>query len=151
MNREYLKFKAAVLCDDIRTERNNKDILIGVYQDSVYAKEIPSRLKLSLYVACETNIFEGILEIEIWTEDLDGRNKKKAIAGKVEYQLSDTPVQEEIKPFTFTLVGFPISVENESVMTVKGRRAGGRYSVFDKRLVLNQSRQPKQISMLQGS
>lgn len=42
-------FRNAVLCDDIRQEKNNKYILIGVFSGDVVVPQFPATLALSLY------------------------------------------------------------------------------------------------------
>lgn len=42
-------FRNAILCDDIRQEKNNKYILIGVFSGDVVASQFPAALAFSVY------------------------------------------------------------------------------------------------------
>ncbi len=52
----------AILCDDIRTENNNKDILIGCYNDVVSIKSFPhiARFSLRISIYLERDTFEKV-------------------------------------------------------------------------------------------
>ena len=45
-----LTLRNAILCDDVRIEKNNKHILIGVYSGDIVVKELPAKLRLSFYL-----------------------------------------------------------------------------------------------------
>jgi hypothetical protein len=44
-----LKVRNVVLCEDVRQEKSNKYILIGVFAGDINVSELPARLPLSLY------------------------------------------------------------------------------------------------------
>lgn len=45
-----LEFLNALLCEDIRQERNNKYIIIGVYSGDIILQKVPSTVLVSLFV-----------------------------------------------------------------------------------------------------
>jgi hypothetical protein len=47
------RVRAAVLCDDIRQEKNNKYILIGVFTGSILVNEMPTAIAPQLYLDFE--------------------------------------------------------------------------------------------------
>jgi hypothetical protein len=49
-SRPTLEVKYAIVCDDIRTEDNGKDIIIGVYNDKILVRSFPAALALSLWL-----------------------------------------------------------------------------------------------------
>ena len=45
-----LTFKNAILCEEVRQEKNNKFILLGVFSGDILVEEIPANLGLSFYL-----------------------------------------------------------------------------------------------------
>jgi len=45
------KIYYAMICDDVRTEKNNKDIIIGCYNDIIYVNSFPTSLAFAVRVS----------------------------------------------------------------------------------------------------
>lgn len=45
-----LKLKNVIVCDDIRVEKSNKLILIGVFPADILVKELPAAVSLAIYI-----------------------------------------------------------------------------------------------------
>lgn len=49
-----MEIHSAIVCDDIRREINNKEILIGVYTGDIIVADFPTMLTLSLWIEAST-------------------------------------------------------------------------------------------------
>jgi hypothetical protein len=45
-----LAIEAAILCEDVRQEKSNKFMLIGVYVGDIFAKQLPMNVPLAVFV-----------------------------------------------------------------------------------------------------
>ena len=119
-----MKIRSAIVCDDIRQEKNNKHILIGVYASSIRVAELPGALGLSYYAqveAPEHNIGdELIFEVEGHVIDEDGK-KKLFIKGKSTVTLVDDVIATIATPV------FPIAIESECSLRLRIREVGERW------------------------
>ena len=88
-----LKVDYAVLCEDIRMERNNKVMLAGIYTGSILVAQFPATLRLGVWFHCETAL-GGTYDIEAKMEaGGPGANKEKAtvLNGKMAFVVKQDP------------------------------------------------------------
>lgn len=50
----------ALLCEDIRQEKSNKHIILGIFADNIIAKEFPATLRFAIYVEIDLTILGEI-------------------------------------------------------------------------------------------
>lgn len=58
------KIVTALVCDDVRIEKNNKNILIGVYPDDIVVPNVPMTIRLTLWIRV-TNLDPNQLDYEL--------------------------------------------------------------------------------------
>jgi hypothetical protein len=98
-----LEFTAVVMCDEVRREITNKDILIGAYAGYVVVTEFPAQISAAFWMEVRpSKIGEFTIQFRIF---LDGKEPVTAtILGQV----------HELDAFGFFLSGMQILVEKES-------------------------------------
>jgi hypothetical protein len=50
-----IEFRTALVCDDVRREDNGKDIIIGVYSDTIVVASFPAPLQLAFWLQFSAN------------------------------------------------------------------------------------------------
>lgn len=98
-----LEFTAVVMCDEVRREITNKDILIGAYAGHVVVTEFPAQISAAFWMEVQpSRIGEFTIEFRIF---LDGKDPVSAtMVGAV----------QALEAFGFFLSGLQILVEKES-------------------------------------
>lgn len=62
-----LEIQTALLCEDIRQEKSNKFILIGVYAGEILVSALPTKIALCLYISAlyDSNEGDGLLWVRL--------------------------------------------------------------------------------------
>jgi hypothetical protein len=68
-----MKLISAVVCDDIRTELNGKDILIGCYNDTIVIPSVPSVLPSLFFRLLFKSEFSGTSKFNLTLFDPEGK------------------------------------------------------------------------------
>lgn len=95
MNTSKVKILSAVICDDVRTEKNGKDLLIGVYSGAVIVHAIPSP---PMSLRCWINLqMEGPTDVSLNFRVVDQNNDRiffaqMNIGTQDEYGLGSIPL-----------------------------------------------------------
>lgn len=50
-----VRFFTALICDQVRIEKNNKQIILGIYSGNVHLKSVPSDLRLTAVIIGEAS------------------------------------------------------------------------------------------------
>jgi len=105
MPRDY-KVKSVIICDDVRRETNGKEILIGVYNDTLLFSDVPALMgKVSFRVALWS---EKVLKrFNIRIED---PNKNKVIEAQGEVPNAPNPKSDPHRVVGITCGNLPFSV-----------------------------------------
>lgn len=109
-----VKIRAALACEDIRTEITGKSIYIGVYGPSLYVPELPCSFNFSFILIMdflETGYFE--LDAQIIDD-----TKNVFVKGKLR---GDIKQQESGAPMNFP--GIPITIRNSTTLRLQVRNA----------------------------
>ena len=112
---------AAIVCDDIRHEKSNKEILIGVYSNELIIHKKPARLRLSVFVLVDV-LEIGETEFEIRLDGPDGPSEN-AIRGVLEGAHNTSPRHRIGLPFK----SFVITLASEGDLLVRFREPGKRW------------------------
>ena len=112
---------AAIVCDDIRQEKTNKEILIGVYSNELIIHKTPARLRLSVFVLVDV-LEIGETAFEIRLDGPDGPSEH-TIRGGLEGAQSTPPRHRIGLPFK----SFFITLASEGDLLVKFREPGKRW------------------------
>ena len=112
---------AAIVCDDIRQEKSNKDILIGVYSNELIIHKKPARLRLSVFVLVDV-LEIGETEFEIRLDGPDGPSEN-SIKGVFEGAQSTSSRHRIGLPFK----SFVIVLASDGDLLVRFREPGKRW------------------------
>ena len=97
-----VKIISAVICDDVRTEKNGKDLLIGVYSGAIIVHAIPSP---PMSLRCWINLqMDGPVEVTLKFRAVDQNNSQlfysqASVGTKDEHGLGSIP----LGPILYTL------------------------------------------------
>lgn len=110
-----IRFIACVFCDDIRHEKNDKDILIGVYGGSIVVPSFPARIMTCLWIQIEATASEQFrLELGIFRGD-------NATLAEAEFEFDTMPKGARA---ALALRGIPAFVEGPTKLALRYREAG---------------------------
>lgn len=98
-----LEFTAVVMCDDIRREITNKDILIGAYAGYVLVPEYPAQIPISFWMEVEPH--------ELGAHPMQFRIY---LTGKEPVQANVVLQVHELDAFGFSLPALNVLVEGET-------------------------------------
>lgn len=122
-----IKFLAALLCDDVRTEDNGKAIIIGVYYGKIVVHKLPIDLRLTMWMNI---LLDGVGETEIEFRGFDPNNRE-AFRGKLKIQTS------EMDATSITLPTFSLKLEKEGKLKIQYRKLRGRWTtLIDKDVIV---------------
>ncbi len=125
-----LKVKNAIFCEDIREEKSNKHILIGVFSGGVNVVKIPATIKVAVYAQIE---IKGDVPKEIFIK-FSGPGKGQAIL-KVEVVVDETESQKYV---TIATSSFGVNIEKEGILRVEMGEAEDKLQlVLEKSVNLN--------------
>lgn len=105
---------AVILCDDVRTEVSQKDILIGVYNHDVIVPAYPATLRSAIwieYASAEAGAYS--LELRVLTPS---GNPAPLIGFEIVFDAPGTMV------FSFT--GLPLRLERDGQIVIQQKLAG---------------------------
>src|SRR6185436_1737323 len=109
--------ETAVLCDDIRQERNGKYLLIGVYGGNLVVQSFPTDVVLSLWMLAHPKT-TGRTQVRV---RVVGPQESTLVEGGLEFNLKDTT-----KAAILALPGMPLQVQTEGKlrfeMTARGQK-----------------------------
>jgi hypothetical protein len=98
-----LEFTAVVMCDEVRRELTNKDIIIGAYAGYVLVTEFPAQISAAFWMEAQpSKLGESRIQFRIF---LDGKEPVHATM---------MVVVHELEAFGIFLSGLQILVEAES-------------------------------------
>jgi hypothetical protein len=97
------EIETAVLCDDIRQERNGKYLLIGVYGGNIIVRSFPTDLQLALWVLARPKTL-GRAQVRI---RVIGPQQNTLVEGGLEFELKD-PARATI----MALPGLPLQIQS---------------------------------------
>ena len=109
-----IKIISVIVCDDIRKEISNKDILIGVYSGSIVFQAFPSTIPLSLWIEVEPDQL-GPADIELRIVAPSGNPETIA---KLHMEVG------AIETTGLSLQGIPLQFEREGDLKIAFRQAG---------------------------
>lgn len=101
-------FGAVLICDDVRRDTNNKDIIIGVYSADIVISSVPAWLTLSFYLEylpTETGEQECEIRFGLSGAGLVGANIKL-----------NAP---ELSPISMPMTGIQMLVEKETELAIE--------------------------------
>jgi hypothetical protein len=106
----------AIVCDDIRREKSNKDILIGVYGGGILVQDFPAFINIALWLQIRTT--------EIGEHDLllriTGPNQS-SLSGDIQFKAN--VVTQGLSSFPFPIIG--VSIQSEGPISFQiGNKAG---------------------------
>ncbi len=96
--------ETAVLCDDIRQERNGKYLLIGVYGGNLAVRSFPTDVVLALWILARPKM-AGRTKVRM---RVVGPQESTLVEGELEFNLRDTA-----SATIMALPGMPLQVQNE--------------------------------------
>ncbi len=106
-----MKFKNVIICDDVRTENNGKDIIIGVYAENITVQKFPANVVLCL-----------------WTQFFANRNGDIMVSFRVQkdkhnlfFAKGIIRVNDYKKIATMRFPGIPLQVGVEGVLVFQVR------------------------------
>lgn len=111
----------AVLCDDIRTEGNGKDILIGVYGGAVAIADFPANLLLALWLQFRT---QGTGEVHGEVKGLNADGEQ--IVG-AEFGVRIGHAEEGSMSIGITKI--PLHINKAGIITFQYREKNGEWTV----------------------
>ena len=127
MSELALRQVAAILCDDVRTEDNGKQFLIGVYSGDIVVSTLPSTLALSVWLNAEV-ISGGKAPIKVEFQ-LDSEER---LSGSITGEIGSVDVGG------FIGVGFPklpVTIAKPSVLKVRWKVGAGAWkTAIEKRI-----------------
>lgn len=121
-----LKLSAALLCDEIRKEIGNKEILLGVYAGSILVQKLPVTLGLSLWILAQTS-GKGELKLEFRAFGPD-KDELFHVNGTSHFIESD-------EPSSFPLPRIPIEIEEEGWLEFQWKVGKARWKTVLKKRV----------------
>lgn len=135
-----MKIRSVILCDDIRQEKNNKHILIGVYGPSIRIAEIPGAIPLAYFVQIEASKYnvgdEVSFEVEVRAVYSDNR-KNNFLKGGAKVTLIDDVIA------TLAIPILPAVFEDECEISLRIKEKGKRWvSVISTKVVHDPSLRP---------
>ena len=106
---------SAILCDEIRTENNNKLFLIGVYSGEVQVRQFPANLLLSVYIELDgLDVGDHHLELKVTSPN-----------GEAGIQIEFVVVEQG--PSSFHTPRLPAVCEGPGSITAELRVNGGSW------------------------
>ena len=106
-----MKFKNVIICDDVRTENNGKDIIIGVYIENIIVLKFPANVLLALWTQFFANRNGDILASFRVQKD-----KNNLFFAKGVIQINDYK-----KITTMRIPGIPLHVDAEGMLVFQIR------------------------------
>ena len=106
-----MKFKNVIICDDLRTEINGKDIIIGIYSENIIVPKFPANLLLSLWAQFFANR-SGDIPVSMRIQ----KDKKDLFVVEGIMQVNDYK-----KIVTMHFSRFPLQVISEGVLVFQMR------------------------------
>lgn len=137
-----MKFKSALLCEQVRREDNGKLFFVGVYQENVLAYKFPLNYMLSFWVEAETTEKNNQLEFEISVRPLKGGKKKIISKAELDIAFTEKNFIGNKARLNCLLDNIRIQFEEESLIIISGRKKGGRFKVIDSRAVIQHPNPP---------
>ena len=113
-----MKIIHCVLCDDVRLEMNNKEIIIGVYSGGISVPMLPWIAVLCVWM---TVMWSGEGTVDIEVRVLDPRQQPVGTVSG-----SGTAILIGTKS-TLTFRGLAIQIEMEGIYTIQCRVSGGTW------------------------
>lgn len=101
-------FGAVLVCDDVRRDTNNKDILIGVYSADIIVSAVPNWLTLAFYLE--------YLPTEIGDQELELRFGLTASGLAGAHAKIHT---DDLSPIAMPMAGLQMLVEKETELVIE--------------------------------
>jgi hypothetical protein len=120
-----IEFSTVLFCDDIRKEASGKDIVIGVYGGPVNVHAYPTPFALSLFieiVPTEAGQFPINLRIS-------------SPSGNPPVTIDANTLIQKVEPATVSIVGIPLQLERDGLITVEAAVGGGGFRKIKEKLV----------------
>jgi len=109
------QFNAVLVCDDVRKEQNNKEILIGVYGSDIHVSALPANIFLSFWMEVTSAVkgpFQVVLRVQAPNPD-----EKFEI-------LMDGDAYEARAQFTFHTPSVPYPIDREGDLKLFAKAPG---------------------------
>ncbi len=118
-----LEFGAALVCDDVRKEINNKDILIGVYTGDMVLPHVPIVVPLCFWIEVKPRKI-GNYDFSLAVESPGGKG-----------ELDATMEVEDLGPAMIVTPKVPVRVEKEGELRVSVKLANARPKVLIRKTI----------------
>jgi hypothetical protein len=122
-----IKVESVIVCEDIRKEINNKEILIGVYSGNIVVASYPAMLKLAFWV----ELVPDSMDVHHLSLKIESPSGNPPI--EVEFDLS---VKEANTAATIAFGNLPIAIERDGELKVSFKEGDGDWSVIKQKKVL---------------
>lgn len=119
------KITSIIICDDVRREINNKEILIGVYSGSITVPSYPATLRLALWIEMETEQ----KELNHWAIKIETPSGNPPIEVEFDAETSDPGTS------SLTMGGLPIRLEHDGEVVVSAKLNDGAFFVVKRKPV----------------
>jgi len=109
------QFNAVLVCEDVRKEQNNKEILIGVYGSDIHVSALPSNIFLSFWMEVTSTVkgpFQLVLRVQAPNPD-----------EKFEIRM-DGDAYEARSQFTFHTPPVPYPIDREGDLKLFAKAPG---------------------------
>lgn len=115
-----IKFHNVVVCEDVRTENNNKHILIGVFQSNVLVGSFPARIRLAFWMQLSAPN-EGTYNTEFRI-----REKRETLV-RIK---ADMTIRDASQRATFALPALAVDVAEAGVLKFEFREVGKSWKLL---------------------
>ncbi|MCC0013847.1 MAG: hypothetical protein H6881_08220 [Rhodobiaceae bacterium] len=121
------KVESIILCEDVRKEITNKEILIGVYSGNIVVKSYPTMLRLNLWVELlPDSIGERSLHLKV---DTPSGNPPIEIDFKMD-------VNDQITPGAVTIPKLAMNIERDGEIVISFKENDGEWAVVKRKKVM---------------
>jgi hypothetical protein len=123
-----LEFAAVIVCDDVRKEANNKEILIGVYTGDIIVRKVPAWLPIAFWIETQAK--------QIGHHDLSFRLVVLDNEPPIPIKLGVKT--DAIGPFSITIVGIQLLLEKEGNISLEVKEGETWRVLKSKRVIVGE-------------
>jgi len=131
-----IKVRNAIFCEDIREEKSNKHILIGVFGGDINVSELPALVRLAIYTEIE---LKGDVPSKVFLK-ISGPGEGFAMM-QAEPRINDEA--DSLQTIVISTPSFAINADSEGIIKVEvGFQEDSLQQIISKKIILKKGSSP---------